>query len=511
MLGTKYIFDRETELRDLERYYKDCVSLGANCGVIVYGWRRVGKTTILKEFVRKVNGVYINCIWISDPYVFLRLVLDFLPTDLVGKFKIFLGEGDPMFVLRKAFDALISLAESTGKRAFVLDEFHIFVEKVSGRIAREKKAKKEVITDDVLGLLKDIVEAKKAFWIFSTSLGWEKVRETITRPKKAESPLIAVLRKYKIEPFDKETSISFIRSINPEVPYEYCELLYRLSGGIPKILEMFTTNYEKDRPLIDQAIRFIERGELDDFFENVVKFIAEISKRDYALLTQALKAIGLEEKTTDQIAQQLRMDVDSAYVLVEELVKCEIVQKRKVGRRVIYNVKYPLLPLWVELRVPPEKNVYEIMARKLGITLESYVKEILEEYVKRNSEVHIWEDSKGTFFYGSTRELKFTPRTVLRPKDAEKKYPIKKDFDLLVITNEKPVVIEIKLDWTGLNEMDIDNILEVAHDLGGIPIIIIEKGEPKIPLIAYAAKRGVILMSGEALRLIAKKIKFAHW
>ena len=505
------IFDRENELRDLEILYKNCLSRGIGCGVIVYGWRRIGKTTLLREFVRRVNGVYINCIWISDPYVFLRLILDFLPNDLRVKYKYFLDENDPMFVLRKAFDALLSLAEKTDRKAIVLDEFHIFVEKISTRISREKGMKKELVLDDVLGLLKDVIEAKKAFWILSTSMGWEKVRETIVRPRKAESPLIAVLKKYMVKPFDKDTSIEFIRRINSTIPMSDCELIYSLSGGVPKILEVLASSYKEGEPVLDIATRLIREGEFDDFFENVIKFVAEVSKRDYTLLVQVLKTLGLDEKTTNEIASSLRMDVDSAYVLVEELVKCDIVEKRKIGRRALYKIKYPLLPLWIELKVPPERDVCSVMARKLGIALESYISELLREYAKRGAEVIIWDDTGGTFLYGSAQEIRFTPVEILKPKNAKKKYGIQKDFDLLIITKKKPIIVEIKLDWSGLNKTDINRISRIARRINGQGLIIIEKGKPKLPLITHAVRNSIVIMSGEAIRLLAKKIKFPHW
>ena len=505
------IFDREKELEDLEQMYRDCISKGITCGVIVYGWRRIGKTTILKEFARHVEGIYINCIWISDPYVFFRLIIDFIPDKIRPQFEFILSERDPMFVLRKAFDALLVLAEKTNRKVFILDEFHVFIEKISTRISREKRAKKEIVVDDVLGLLKDIVESKKAFWILSTSMGWEKIRERITRPKKTESPLIGVLKKYKIEPFSKEISIEFTKIINPDIPYPQCEDIYSLSGGVPKIIEVLATNYTPKSHPLQLAIKLIKDGEFDDFFENIIKFIAEVSKRDYTLLVQVLKALGLEEKTTSEMASKLRMDVDATYILLEELVKNEIVEKRKTGRKSIYRIRYPLLPIWIELKVPPEQEVYSILARKLGITLESYIIELLGEYAKEGKEVHIWDDKEGTFLYGSSQEIKFTPIEILRPKEAKQKYSVKGDFDLLVVTKQKPLIIEIKLDWSKLNKTDIDNIAQIANMARGTGVIIVEKGTPKIPIITYAVKRNIVIMSGEAIRLLAKKINMPHW
>lgn len=61
------------------------------------------------------------------------------------------------------------------------------------------------------------------------------------------------------------------------------------------------------------------------------------------------------------------------------------------------------------------------------------MKEIIEEYAKKQLEIRIWDDTKGTFLFGSIKELKFTPIKVLRPKEAREKYNIKNDFDLLII------------------------------------------------------------------------------
>ena len=502
------IYNREKELSDLEHFYRLCVAKGISCGVLVYGWRRVGKTTILKEFVRSLGGVYINCIWISNPYVFLRVIMRFLPEEHLREAQLALHESDPIIVLKTAFDLL----QKVGDRPIVvLDEFHVFIEKMALRIARDKKTRKDIVVDDILGILKDAVESKRAFWVLSTSMGWAKIQETITKPRKIGTPLIAVLKRYKIEPFDKKSAVGFAKWVNNKVDDDVAEEIYRLTGGIPRLIEVLASNYDKRRSVMSLAVELIREGEFDDFFENLIKFIAEAAKRDATLLTQTLKALGLEEKTTDQIASFLGLDIDSAYVLVEELVKLEVVEKRKEGRRSLYRTKYPLLPLWIELRVPPEKEAYNIIATQLGITLESYVTELLGEYANQKKTVEIWDDKEGDFLYGTAQKLVFKPTSILRQKEAKKKYGLSEDFDLLILTGNRPIIVEIKLSWTSLKKEDIDNIEKAAKKIGGIPLIIVARGDPKIPLIAYAVKKRVIIMSGEALRLLAKKIGLPHW
>ena len=127
------------------------------------------------------------------------------------------------------------------------------MDKISRRIAREKKQPKDIVLSDVLGLLKEVVESKKTFWIFSSSIGWEKIKESIIKPKRKESPLIGVLIKYKIEPFNKETTIGFVRSINPSIDEIIAEEIYYMSGGIPKIAELIATEYEKGKSVYDSS------------------------------------------------------------------------------------------------------------------------------------------------------------------------------------------------------------------------------------------------------------------
>ncbi|MGQ4891786.1 MAG: hypothetical protein ACP6IP_04765 [Candidatus Njordarchaeia archaeon] len=58
---------------------------------------------------------------------------------------------------------------------------------------------------------------------------------------------------------------------------------------------------------------------------------------------------------------------------------------------------------------------------------------------------------------------------------------------------------------------DIINLAKTAEQINAQPVIVVMKGRPKIPLIAHAIKKHVIIMSGEAIKLLAKKINYPHW
>lgn len=386
------------------------------------------------------------------------------------------------------------------------------MDKISLRIAREKKQPKDIVLSDVLGLLKEVVESKKAFWIFSSSIGWEKIKESIIKPKRKESPLIGVLIKYKIEPFNKETTIEFVRSINPSIDETIAEEIYHISGGIPKIAELVAMEYEKGKSVYEIALEMLKKGDFDDFFENVIKFIAEASKRDYIPLVQVLKAIGIREVNTEEIAKHLNIDIDSAYVLAEELVKMEIAEKKRKGRRVFYRIKYPLLAEWVSLRVQPEESMYQILARKFGVAVESYVKELLERYAEKGIKIEIWDDDKGTFLLGTLKKLEITPKRVMRRNEAIRKYGIKGDFDLLIESDEGLIIVEVKTSGTSVKEDDIEELKRIANQINGRAIIVvIEPKNIRIPIITLSTKLGIAILTNEALKLLAKKIGFVHW
>lgn len=511
------MFDRVREINDLLQYFDNCISKGVNCGVLVYGWRRVGKTTILKAFVERVRGIYIDCIWISDPVVFVKTLMNhelLKNANLEKEFKLILLEEDPLVMLKQTFDLLIKLGSRAGKLAVVLDEFHIFIDKMATRIAREKHQSKQIVEDDILGLIKHVVETKSLFWVFSTSIGWRKLHEKIIKSRKIGAPLIGVLTKYKITPFDKDASIEFAREINPNIDTKTAEEIYRLTGGIPKLVEIIAINVAESKGVIGVALDLLRKGEFDDFFENIIKFIAEVSKRDYTVLIQTLKCIEMREKTTEDIAKCLGIDLDSAYVLAEELVKMEILEKRKMGRRGIYAVKYPLLSQWLSLKVQPEKSAYELLASKFGIAIESYVRELIGEYINKKKPIEIWDNKEGTFLLGTTDKLVLKPVKIIKPSHLAKELSTSIDIDVTVECEEELVLIEIKA--TG-SKVTKEYLIELWKKIKGIKrrilalIIIIEPKGITLPVITEAIRRNIILLTGEGLRLLAKKVNFPHW
>lgn len=104
--------DREAELGILERVF----SSGSFSLVLVYGRRRVGKTRLLKEFLRRYGGVYYVASELTYPQLcreFVRVVSSSL--NYVPKSEDFVG-------------VLEEISERFGRVVVVIDEFQYVVE-----------------------------------------------------------------------------------------------------------------------------------------------------------------------------------------------------------------------------------------------------------------------------------------------------------------------------------------------------------------------------------------------
>lgn len=512
MFGNDIFVNREKELELLEKYYKQCSELGVNCGILVYGWRRIGKTTLIKKFVEKNNGVYISCAWVSDPRTLLRYILEILkdiaPRDFLERYKLALND-DLMLVLRSALEIFCHPEVYERKIIVVLDEFQFLVEKLAYRIARETRKKKPVVKSDILWLIRDLIETKKAFWVLLTSMGWAKIHEEYFDESKGEKPLSGILIKMKISPLDKQSSIELIRKLNPYISREISEEIYYLSGGIPRIMEVIAPNYRENTTLLGTVIKLVKNGQFDEIFENIIKFVAEVAKRDYSTLIEVLKALEGEEPP-EQIARRLNLDRVSTYNILEDLTKMEILKKRKIRGRVYYSHQYPLLQVWLKLRITPIKKITSILITELGITAEAYVREILKEYMAQKRPLELYDDDKGTYLAGTVENLKITIKKVLSHRETQKFLRTKNADTIIIDKNNEPWLIEIKARIGSITKDDIKKLAKVAekNSIKNKILMQVGQGEIEPKAVSEAIRTGIIIVTRQGVKLMAKKINY---
>ena len=514
--------DREKELEDLRRFYSLSIN-SAMGGIIVYGWRKVGKSMLIDKFLEEVPGFRINCAWISDPETFGWVVIDKLQR-LLEDDKILsnlrlsiLEKGNLMVLLKKIFDTINIASSAYGAKLVVaLDEIHKFLDKIATRIARESKKSKSIVYNDILWMLKDVIEKKEVFWILMSSVGWVKLREILEISKIKENPLLGLLTKYEVRPFNINAAKQLALIRNRQIPEPIVRELHRISGGIPILIDIISTMYDPSKGLLEQIINIVQRGLLDEFFENMMRFVAEVVKRDYVLLIRILKSFRGEYATSEEVAKNAHIDRTSAYILLEELHKCGILEKEKKGKLVKFKILYPLITLWLDIRTEPQKRIIDVIASRLGITAEYYIQELLKKFEEK--ELAIWDDKSGTYLLGTTDQINYKIRKVYTKEETDKLLGHKNADLIIELQNDDYLLIEIKAKIKDIEPKDIQKLDEIRKEFERktgkrthATVILVGTGTATLPAIREAIKREIPIITDQAIKILAKRVGMPHY
>ncbi|MEX0568157.1 MAG: hypothetical protein Q6363_003230 [Candidatus Njordarchaeota archaeon] len=290
-----------------------------------------------------------------------------------------------------------------------------------------------------------------------------------------------------------------------------------VSGGIPRIIEILSRRYNTTKEnILRLAISAIYEGELDEIFDNMIRAVADISRRDYGILLQTLKCVAENADTPDKVALCLDTSRDTAYACLEELHILGLLEKEKKGKFVNYHLKYPLLGEWLKVRIEPKRDKTEILASALGITAESYIRELLTETI--NKKIEIQDDKKGTFLAGTTNRIILEITNVLSREETQKILKETKNADIIAEAQWGLYIIEVKAKRKPIEPKTIRKLAQIAKHIHQktkkktTPILItLIKTEIPPTTIAEAIKNNTIIITNEGTKQIAKKIKFPHW
>ena len=509
--------DREAELKALESEYELCRK-GVRCGVLVYGWRRVGKTSLVKYFLKNMGGgIYINCAWLSNTMSLASKVRESIAEFDETLSNIFWGKissiEDPEQILYEALETMDSLAKKMEKTKLiiVLDEFHVFLENIAKKIARIKRENINTVKERVFWFFKDLLERKNAFWILLSSIGWEKLEELMFLRRGGKQPLLATFRRIPIKPLDMEASMELAMKIREGIPLDAARTIAEISGGIPPIIITLASSYD-GASVIRLAYRLMEKREFDDFFINIIKLVSELSRRDLPAYIQVLLALARDIKSPTEISRSTGLDEAAVSEILRELTKNEILTKKREKGRVLYEFRYPLMKFWLKTS---EEFLHEITMRDvsslLGISAESYIRELLAETIGK--EITIWDNKLGTFLAGTAKELTLKITKVFSRKETEKALRGIENADIIAEETNKVLIIEVKATTKPITR---DTIAKLAKVISQYPAkkrkqgILIQLGTGKIspPAVAEATRNNIVIITREGIRLIAKKANF---
>lgn len=283
--------------------------------IVLYGRRRIGKTELLNEFMRrqKCKCVSFTAVEQSEKEllsIMTDTVLDALAPDMIGIVEFPNFEKLFEFIGNKAKDERI---------IFFIDEYpylakqcpyiHSVLQKVVDSVWKNTKLY-FVLCGSLVAFMKDEVLAESA-------------------PLHGRASL-----EFKLQPFNYMDTAEFI----PGYTCEEKAIVYGLTNGVAKYIEQF----DDRKPLVQNIIEeFFSFGGY--FTEEQVKTVITNEKQNPALYNSIVSAIATGHTRNSEIASCVGMD-DITYPL-KVLQKAEIIEKR-VAKSTYYVLNDSMLVFW---------------------------------------------------------------------------------------------------------------------------------------------------------------------
>ena len=518
--------DREEELSWLISLYNGRLR-GAKYNVVVYGLRRVGKTTLLEEFIKRIDyGILLRVSYVTSGRELVDNLIGAL-SDLAIKKNLDVPKYDYPQSTFEALKFLIEYPQAYSEAnnivlAMCLDEFHLMIENLASRIALEERLKLRDALRKVFWYLKDSLPlATRVFWVLSTSLSWHLL-EKYSKTDPARKAFLALFATRKIEPLDRKSSIELMKhlsiALGHEVPHEVAERIYEVTGGIPALIEL-VIGHVSPRKIknVEELNRLLEElsnlAEFNDFFEAILRFIDEASRYGRNMILRVMRSIACGKITPSEIAKDEALDYNVVYNLLEELVEMEFVEKQKLNKEAIYLLKYPLMKTWLLSTKPYISTMdREKLRASLGIMFDKYIEGLFNKAKELNKPVVI-EEKNGALFNNTTDRLEILPiYKVYTPKG-----PPQRQIDLIAIgrigARELYYLIENKYTMSLIQPGDVEKFIErvrtLVHEEGikNYVALIIQGGEGGYhpSSIAVAVRNNTITVTKIGLIKIAKK------
>jgi len=312
--------NREKELKFLEeKFSEDFPQL-----IVLYGRRRVGKTQIIKQFLKGKRGIYVLCSRESLSENLAELKRKFY--ELTGKEYFLKLNTTSFFEIFKIFADEIK----NEKVVVAIDEFPYLIELDKGIVSVFQK-----IWDEVL------INTKVFLIICGSSIGMME-----TEILSYKSPLYGRRTgQWKVEPFEFKSIGKLFRKLS----FEELVKVWSVFGNIPYYLSFFDENFSVEENI---KRKILKKGEV--LFQEPMILLRE-EFREPRVYTLILKYISLGYNSLGEISSATGMDKGNVSKYLSVLEETQIIEhvlpfgQRKRG---IYILKDPFFNFWFKFVYP---------------------------------------------------------------------------------------------------------------------------------------------------------------
>lgn len=371
---------REKELRRLEMMYDSNKFEFA----IVYGRRRVGKTTLITQFADKYKNIFFACQKASNE--------DNL-AELSKVISSYIGYNIVFSSFIEAFRAIIKLAENE-RLIFILDEYPNLAEKDNNAISsifqnlidHECRNTKLflIISGSSLPFMKDDVLGKNSP-LYGRSTGI-----------------------FRIQPFDYLSSAAFV----PSYSYEDKTLVYGITGGIPRYLELFNDKHTIKENLLynlfdTNSVLFNER---DNYLKEEFKEVSTYNSILTAIASGCTKLSEIANRSGIQVGTLPKYLSKLKEVgIIERIVPMGETEKKGVWQ--ISDLFFRFYFFFVQKNISTitsgrmEKYYDTLITPLLNDYMGKVFEKIVNEYIETYAELPFPIETIGTW-WGGSRKLK---------------------------------------------------------------------------------------------------------
>ena len=339
---------RQEELKSMNRRYEK----GRFECVVIYGRRRVGKTSLIKEFCKEKPAIYFSAIRGTAGDNLEEL------SKAIHAYKSPESSHAPVYSsFSAAFEEITSLGREE-RLIFVIDEYPYLAaadETVSSRLQH--------IIDHVWqhGNIFLILCGSSMSFMENQVLGYE-------------SPLYGRrTAQYKIQAM----SYKDIKVFNPHLQPADQALLYGITGGIPHYINKLDVGGSIDDALLDNL--FEPSSYLFEEPENLLK--QEL--REPAVYNSIISAVASGASKLNEIATKVGMETGACSKYLNVLLDLGILKKEtpameKQGRKTIYVIEDNFFRFWYYFVV---KNMSAIYSGRIHQIYEGTVKKYFSDYM----------------------------------------------------------------------------------------------------------------------------------
>jgi uncharacterized protein len=283
--------------------------------VVLYGRRRIGKTTLMNEFLRrqKTQSISFTAVEQSEQ-VLIRMMSNAVLLSIAPEL-----QGIVNFTSFEQIFEFVGQKASSERIIFFIDEYPYL-------------AKQCPYIQSVLQKVIDQTwKQTKLFFVLCGSLVSFMKEDVIAEsaPLYGRSNL-----EMKLRPFDYLQTAEFFQNYT----YEEKAICYGLTGGVAKYIEQFDAEKPLEANIIEQ---FFEMGGY--FTEEQVKTVVTGEKQNPALYNSILLAVATGHSKNNEIASFAGMK-DVTYPL-KVLVEAELLEKRSSGKP-YYVIADNMLAFW---------------------------------------------------------------------------------------------------------------------------------------------------------------------